>query len=128
MPIYELVCDEGHPSETLRAFGAPLPDCPECGAATHKRPSSFGVGGAASLPPAPAAMPQTWRGTHNADREYVTSLRRTAEARQKLEAKHPELAGDRRPVIAHEGPFEKAPLRAGDPVPKAHGHPHGGES
>jgi hypothetical protein len=37
-------------------------------------------------------MPQTWRGTYNGDRD-----------RQRLEAKHPELAGDQRPIIAHEG-------------------------
>jgi len=29
-----------------------------------------------------------------------------------------ELAGDRRPIVAHEGRFEHAPLRAGDPLPK----------
>jgi hypothetical protein len=74
-------------------------------------------------------MPQTWRGTYNGNREYVTSLRRTAEERQKLEERHPELAGDRRPIVAHEGRFENAPLRAGDPVPPAgpsagHGHGH----
>jgi hypothetical protein len=45
-----------------------------------------------------------------------------ADARRDLEARHPELAGDRRPVLAHEGRFEHAPLRAGDPPP---GHTHG---
>jgi hypothetical protein len=40
-----------------------------------------------------------------------------ADARRDLEARHPELAGDRRPVLAHEGRFEHAPLRAGDPLP-----------
>lgn len=69
-------------------------------------------------------MPQTWRGTYNGDREYVTGLRRQWDQRQRLEAKHPEPAGDQRPIIAHEGRFHGAPLRAGDPVP-AHGHGHG---
>lgn len=36
--------------------------------------------------------------------------------REKLEEKYPELAGDRRPVLAHEGAFANAPLRAGDPL------------
>ena len=39
------------------------------------------------------------------------------EQRRALEDRHPELAGDRRPVLAHEGRFESAPLRAGDPIP-----------
>lgn len=69
-------------------------------------------------------MPQTWRGTYNGNREYVASLRRTVEARQKLEERHPELAGDKRPIVAHEGRFEGAPLRAGDPLPPMHPHPH----
>jgi hypothetical protein len=75
-------------------------------------------------------MPQTWRGTYEGNREYLTALRRTAEQRQVLEERHPELAGDRRPVLAHEGRFEVAPLRAGDPPPAGHaqpaGHPHPG--
>jgi hypothetical protein len=70
-------------------------------------------------------MPQTWKGTHRGDRDYVTLLRRTADARRDLEARNPELAGDRRPVLAHEGRFEGSPLRAGDPPPAA---PSGGVS
>ena len=66
-------------------------------------------------------MPQTWKGTYAGDRDYVTSLRRTAEQRQAFEQRHPEVAGDRRPVVAHEGRFEGAPLRRGDPVPAAIG-------
>jgi hypothetical protein len=71
------------------------------------------------VPPPPERMPQTWKGTYRGDRDYVTHLRRVADARRDLEARHPELAGDRRPVLAHEGRFEQAPLRAGDPVPPA---------
>jgi hypothetical protein len=66
-------------------------------------------------------MPQTWRGTYGADREYVTSLRRSAGARRALEDRYPELAADRRPVLAHEGHYEHAPLRAGDRLPGAGG-------
>ncbi|HUK68368.1 MAG TPA: zinc ribbon domain-containing protein [Streptosporangiaceae bacterium] len=121
MPIYQLRCGQGHGFEVIQSFRAPLPACPDCGAATAKVPAVFGIGGraAASLPPPPEAMPQTWRGTHEANPEYVTQLRRTAERRKALEDRHLELAGDRRPVLAHEGRFESAPLRAGDAIPPA---------
>jgi putative FmdB family regulatory protein len=119
VPIYELTCEDGHRWETLQASTAPLPACPACGGATRKLPSGFGVvAGAAAVPPPPERMPQTWKGTYRGDREYVTKLRRMADARRDLEARNPELAGDRRPVLAHEGRFEGAPLRAGDPPPE----------
>jgi putative FmdB family regulatory protein len=133
MAIYELRCGGGHRFEVIQSFTAPLPDCPECGAATGKVPSRFGIGGSAGTPPPAEMMPQTWRGTYGGDREYVTQLRRTAEARRDLEERHPELAGDRRPIIAHEGRYENAPLRAGDQTPAhtdghtrrhTHGHTH----
>jgi putative FmdB family regulatory protein len=119
VPIYQLRCGQGHGFEVIQSFRAPLPACPDCGAPTAKVPSVFGIGGraAASLPPRPEAMPQTWRGTYEANPEYVTHLRRMAERRGALEDRHPELAGDRRPVLAHEGRFESAPLRAGDAIP-----------
>jgi putative FmdB family regulatory protein len=117
VPIYDLICEGGHRSETLQAANAPLPACPACGGATRKLPSHFGLGGTAAVPPPPERMPQTWKGTYEGDRDYVTHLRRTADARRDLEARNPELAGDRRPVLAHEGRFERAPLRAGDAQP-----------
>jgi putative FmdB family regulatory protein len=124
MAIYQLRCDGGHSFEVIQSFAAPLPACPSCGGGMRKVPCRFGVGGraSASLPPPPEAMPQTWRGTYEGNREYVTALRRAAEQRQVLEERHPELAGDRRPVLAHEGRFEAAPLRAGDPVPAGSTH------
>src|SRR5690606_12214157 len=132
MPIYDLRCGQGHRFAVSQSFTAPLPDCPYCGAATTKVPSRVAVTGLASAPPPPERMPQTWRGTYGANREYVAELRRTADARRRLEEKYPELAGDRRPILAHEGRFERAPLRAGDPLPgaapshaHAHGHGHG---
>lgn len=129
MAIYDLRCQAGHRTEVVQSFTAPLPVCPACGAATSKVPSSFGLAGQARLPPPPERMPQTWRGTHNGNREYVTELRRTAEQRQRLEERHPELAGDRRPIMAHEGRYENAPLRVGDtpapaPATPPHGHGH----
>jgi putative FmdB family regulatory protein len=117
VPIYDLRCQQGHVTEVIQSFTAPLPPCPECGSPTAKLPSRFGIGGGAQLPPAADRMPQTWRGTYGGDREYVGALRRTTEQRQRLEERHPELAGDRWPVVAHEGRFEGAPLRRGDPPP-----------
>ncbi|KOG59451.1 MULTISPECIES: FmdB family zinc ribbon protein [Streptomyces] len=134
MAIYELACAAGHRFEVIQSFTAPLPSCPECSGDTRKIPSSFAIGGVATVPPPPERMPQTWKGTYRGDRDYITTLRHMAEARQKLEDKHPELAGDRRPVIAHEGSYEAAPLRVGDALPAptgtpghshSHTHPHG---
>src|SRR3954449_1277126 len=129
MAIYDLRCTAGHRFEIVQSFAAALPACPSCGAETVKIPASFGIAGEAGaarrLPPPPERMPQTWRGTYNGNREYVTSLRRTAEARQRLEERHPELAGDRRPIVAHEGRYESAPLRAGDPMPSGTSVPSG---
>lgn len=139
MPIYHLRCTSGECAapgrdfEAIQSFTAPLPACPACGAPTRKIPATFGIGGLAAraLPPPAERMPQTWRGTYNANREYVTELRRTAERRREMEQRHPELAADRRPVLAHEGRYAAAPLRKGDPVPgpAPHSHPHpGGEA
>ena len=67
-------------------------------------------------------MPQTWRGTYEGNPEYLGQLRRQWNDRQKLEEKYDELRGDRRPVLAHEGRYHAAPLRAGDP-PASSPHP-----
>jgi len=115
-------------------------DCPVCGLASGKLPSRVSLGGQASPGAGMDQMPQTWRGTYEGNPEYVGQLRRQWEARQKIEDKYEELRGDRRPVLAHEGRYHGAPLRAGDPVPgsaspepvtgppapaPAHGHSHG---
>lgn len=130
MPIYQLRCPAGHGYEVIQSFAAALPPCRECGQPTSKVPSVFGLAGQAerSLPPAPEAMPQTWRGTYEGNAEYVDTLRRTAERRRALEERHPELAGDRRPVLAHEGRYESAPLRRGDPAPRRSDGDSGGRS
>jgi putative FmdB family regulatory protein len=135
MAIYDLRCDQGHRFEVIQSFTADLPVCPTCGAPTVKVPSAPALAGHVDLPPAHDAMPQTWRGTYGADPGYLAGLRATAEARTRLEERHPELSGDRRPVLAHEGRYEGAPLRAGDepasasghahPHPHLHPHPHG---
>ena len=133
MPTYDYRCESGHRFERLVpiADGGQQP-CP-CGAAGVKVPSNVALGGRADTGRPREYMPQTWRGTHDADREYTTALRREWSTRQKLEDKHPELQGDRCPIVAHEGRYERAPLRQGDPIPGAsaaapatsHGHTHG---
>jgi putative FmdB family regulatory protein len=124
MPIYVYRCECGERFERLVGLDAPVPGCPACGGTPQKIPAGPSLLGQAGTGLAKEQMPQTWRGTYNGDREYVTGLRRQWDQRQRLEAKHPELAGDQRPIIAHEGRFHGAPLRAGDPVP-GHGHGHG---
>jgi putative FmdB family regulatory protein len=122
MAIYELRCGQGHRFEVIQSFTAALPCCPECGTTTTKVPTATGLAGHANLPPPPDRMPQTWRGTYGGNREYVAELRRTAESRRALEERHPELAGDRRPIVAHEGRYERTPLRAGDQPAARHTH------
>ncbi|MGA8209034.1 MAG: zinc ribbon domain-containing protein [Nocardioidaceae bacterium] len=116
MPLYDYRCTVGHRSELL----VPISDsgsqsCPACGEPAVKVPSPVSIGGRASPGLAMSQMPQTWRGTHDAHPEYVAGLRRQWEGRQRLEEKYPELQGDRRPILAHEGRYHDAPLRAGDP-------------
>ena len=137
MPIYVYRCGCGLRFERLTSFETPAPECPRCGAETRKIPAGFSLGGRADAGLAMDRMPQTWRGTYHGDREYTGQLRRQWEQRQRLEAKHPEIASDQRPILAHEGRFHDAPLRAGDPMPGAgpseagpagtagHGHGHG---
>jgi len=115
VPIYDYRCDCGLRFERLVARDAPTPPCPECGGEARKVPSRPALHGVADPGPAKEQMPQTWRGTYHGNREYVTDLQRQWEKRQRLEAKYPELRGDTRPVAAHEGRYEHAPLRAGEP-------------
>jgi putative FmdB family regulatory protein len=127
VPIYVFKCGEcGLRFEELTGFDADAPGCPSCAGGTRKIPAGFSLGGQAGAGLAKEQMPQTWRGTFNGSREYVTGLRRQWDKRQKVEAKHPELAGDQRPIIAHEGRYHDAPLRAGDnPLGGAAGRGHG---
>jgi putative FmdB family regulatory protein len=135
MPIYVYRCECGLRFEQRAPYDAAAPGCPRCGGETRKVPAGFSLGGQAATGLAKEQMPQTWRGTYNGSKEYVTGLRRQWDRRQQLEAKHPELAGDQRPIIAHEGRYHDVPLRAGDPVVggaaghgHGHGHGHAGES
>ncbi|MCF7552962.1 zinc ribbon domain-containing protein [Pseudonocardia sp. WMMC193] len=135
MPIYVFRCECGTRFEHLTSMtSTDAPGCPRCGGATTKVPAGFSLGGQASPGLSKDEMPQTWRGVYNGNSEYIDSMRRSWDSRQKLEEKYPEIAGDQRPILAHEGRYHDAPLRAGDiqlsgtaPVPgaKAHGHGHG---
>ena len=117
MPLYDYRCPGGHYFEKLAPMaGGDEQDCPACGQTAGKVPSRVSLGGQASPGPGLEQMPQTWRGTYEGNPEYVGQLRRQWEGRQKLEEKYPELRGDRRPVLAHEGRYHGTPLRAGDPV------------
>ena len=129
MPLYDYRCPQGHFFEQMAPIAArERQDCPACGRTGEKIPSRVSLGGQASPGQGTEQMPQTWRGTYEGNPEYVGQLRRQWETRQKLEDKYEELRGDRRPVLAHEGRYHGAPLRAGDPVPGSPGHGHGGES
>jgi putative FmdB family regulatory protein len=125
LPLYGYRCGCGTSFEALMPVEASMPDCPHCGATPRKVLSGFAIGGRASAGRSQAEMPQTWKATHGADRDYVTGLRRQWDERQRLEERHPDLAGDRRPVLAHEGPYQTSPLRPGDDTTRP-GHPHGG--
>jgi putative FmdB family regulatory protein len=129
MPIYVYKCGCGARFERLMPLDAPAPGCPACGEQTRKIPAGFSLGGQADAGLSQDRMPQTWRGTYHGDREYVTGLQRQWEKRRRLEERHPEIAGDQRPILAHEGRYHDAPLRAGDPIlgatPAGHGHGHG---
>lgn len=114
MISYDLKCKEGHRFEAvLSSMFSDNPDC-ECGAGTSRIPSRVNTSGMASAGPSRDEMPNTWRGTHSGDKDFVRSWHKKMVKREKLEEKYPELAGDRRPVLAHEGAFEAAPVRAGD--------------
>jgi putative FmdB family regulatory protein len=118
MPLYDYRCPQGHLFERLATIAAGAKqDCPACGQASAKVPSRITLGGQASPGLAREQMPQTWRGTYEGNPEYLGQLRKQWETRSKLEDKHEELRGDQRPVLAHEGQYHAAPLRAGDPAP-----------
>lgn len=114
MVSYVLKCAGGHRFDvTLPSMFSDNPDC-QCGAPTSRVPSRVNTTGMASAGPGRDDMPTTWRGTGGGNRELVAVWHKKMVAREKLEEKYPELAGDRRPILAHEGAFTSAPVRAGD--------------
>ncbi len=129
MPLYDFRCATGHRFEQqVPLTESTAPACPNCGRSSTKLLSAGRLLGRASAGLSQDRMPQTWKGTYNGNPEYIRGLRRQWSDRQRLEAKYPEIAGDQRPVLAHEGRFHDAPLRAGDVDlggHGGHGHTHG---
>lgn len=97
-------------------MNAPNPPCPGCGAATSRVPSRMNLGSAADSGPSRGEMPHSWEGIGRGHPDAIAHWRKKIERREKLEEKYPELAGDRRPILAHEGIFSGRPLRAGDDI------------
>lgn len=113
---YDVRCPDGHRFEVdLPSMFSANPDCTQCGQPTSRVPAVGCLKGWASPGPSRDAMPNTWRGIDRGDPAAVDHWRRQMSRREKLERKYPELAGDRSPVLAHEGVFATNPLRAGDP-------------
>lgn len=120
MILYDFQCPERHRfSGTLRSMFDDNPQCPDCGGATHRIPASPRLAGKADPGPSREQMPRSWQGIDRGNPEAVAHWRKKVVARDKLEEKYPELAGDRRPVLAHEGVFAGRPLRAGDDIATA---------
>lgn len=122
MVIYDVLCPAGHRFEAvLPSMHAEAPACRSCGEPTRRVPSRPNIGGAADAGTPRDRMPRSWRGVRGGDAETVRHWHDVAARREALEERHPELGGDRRPVLAHEGIFRDAPLRAGDDVGQAVG-------
>ncbi|KXZ57205.1 hypothetical protein Bravens_02035 [Brevibacterium ravenspurgense] len=114
MIVYDVKCGAGHRFEAmLKTMDSPTPDC-TCGEPTRRMITRVNRGNAASAGRSRDEMPNTWRGIGNGNRDLVRGWHKEMRKREKLEEKYPELGGDRRPVIAHEGKFEASPVRAGD--------------
>lgn len=120
MILYDFHCPRGHRFEAgVATTAAPGPACPECGEPTERLPSRVHVGGVADAGVGRERMPRSWRAVDGGHPDAIAHWRSRIEHREKIEERHPELAGDRRPVLAHEGIFARRPLRAGDDVPAA---------
>ncbi|GAA4282693.1 hypothetical protein GCM10022261_02240 [Brevibacterium daeguense] len=117
MILYDYKCAAGHRFEAgVASMTSPNPDCPACGAATSRALTSVQVGGTASAGPSREQMPRSWKSIGGGHPDAVRHWRSAIEKREKLEDRYPELGGDRRPVLAHEGIFRDRPLRAGDDI------------
>jgi hypothetical protein len=95
------------------------PLCPACQTPTQRRPAAIRLHGRADPGPSQAERPRSWEQVNKGDPETVRGWQKAIEQREKLEAKYPELAGDNRPVLAHEGIFARNPLRVGDDLARS---------
>ena len=117
MVVFDVLCPLGHRTEVhLPSMFSEDPECGDCGRETQRVPGFAGMSGTASPGPSRDDMPHTWKGINKGDPETVRHWHTAMTKREKLEASYPDLAGDRRPVLAHEGAFAANPLRAGDPL------------
>lgn len=120
MILYDFLCKDRHRSSgALESMFDDNPECTQCGSPTGRVPASPRLVGRADPGPSREEMPHSWRGIHGGDPDAVAHWRNKITKREKLEEKYPEIAGDRRPVLAHEGMFASNPLRAGDDVATA---------
>lgn len=117
MILYDFACADGHLFEAgVASMTAPNPPCPGCGGESRRKPSRVQLGNRASTGPSREQMPKSWNAVGKGDRETIRHWHGLAAKREKLEERHPELAGDRRPILAHEGIFAHKPLRRGDDI------------
>lgn len=117
MIIYDFKCQQGHRFEAVvESMTSPNPDCRSCSSHSERVPSRVRIGNAASAGASREDMPKSWTGIAGGHPEAVSHWRTKMEKRERLEEKYPELGGDRRPILAHEGIFNGRPLRAGDDI------------
>lgn len=117
MILYDFRCDSDHRFEAgVASMSSPAPDCPDCGDPSRRILTAVRTSGFASTGHSRDDMPKSWQGMGGGNPDAVSYWRRSMEKREKLEERHPELGGDRRPILAHEGIFRDKPLRAGDDI------------
>lgn len=117
MILYDFRCANGHDFEAgLTSMFANDPACPICSSAAKRRPPRVGLSGRVDPGPSKEDRPRSWQQVNGGDPETVRAWQRSIEKREKLEERYTELAGDNRPVLAHEGIFARQPLRAGDDI------------
>jgi putative FmdB family regulatory protein len=117
MILNDYRCESDHQFEAgVATMSSPAPDCPDCGSASRRIFTAVRTSGFASTGHSRDDMPKSWLGMDRGNPDAVSYWRRSMEKREKLEERHPELGGDRRPILAHEGIFRDRPLRAGDDI------------
>lgn len=120
--LYDFRCVEGHVFEaSLSSMFADDPVCPVCSSAATRKPPRIGLSGRVDPGPSKEDRPRSWQQVNGGDPETVRAWQRSIEKREKLEERYTELAGDNRPVLAHEGIFSSKPLRVGDDMGTTHG-------
>ena len=122
MILYDFRCVEGHVFEaSLSSMFADDPVCPVCSSAAKRKPPRIGLSGRVDPGPSKEDRPRSGQLVNGGDPETVRAWQRSIEKREKLEERYTELAGDNRPVLAHEGIFSSKPLRVGDEMGTTHG-------